>query len=141
MTTPGLDIVYDRCAYVLDVDVNGVQQPESDSGIAFPFTWKEHWEKTLSQAQHELKESEQLEQVKVKVKPKPYEPTKEERQSPDGRHTKQLVDTEHIPVIEFDYAFATDIPGDPNSKISMMVAADSIHTSIFAVVAMARTIM
>ena len=36
-------------------------------------------------------------------------------------------------MIEFDYAFATDTPGGP--KISMMVATDSIHGSIFAVVA------
>ena len=42
---------------------------------------------------------------------------------------------EHIPVIEFDYAFATDMPGDPNRKISMMVETDSIHGSFFAVVA------
>ena len=55
--------------------------------------------------------------------------------SPDGTHTKQLVDMEHIPVIEFDYAFATDTPGDPNRNISMLVATDSIHGSIFAVVA------
>ena len=34
-------------------------------------------------------------------------------------------------MIEFDYAFATDTPGSP--KISKMVAADSIHGSIFAV--------
>ena len=86
-------------------------------------------------------------QVKVKVPPKLYDPTKEERQSheatqcpfrvwceicvkaksPEGRHTKQLVDTEHIPAIEFDYAFETDAPGDPNKKFSMMVAADSVH--------------
>ena len=32
-------------------------------------------------------------------------------------------------MIEFDYAFATDTPGGPN--ISMMVATDSIHGSIF----------
>ena len=38
-------------------------------------------------------------------------------------------------MIEFDYAFATDVPGDPNRRISMMVATDSIHRSIFAVVA------
>ena len=95
------------------------------------------------------------EQIKVKVPPKPYEPTKEERQSHeathcpfrpwcevcvkakslDGKHTKQLGNPEHIPVIEFDYAFATDTPGDPNRKISMMVATESIHVSIFAVVA------
>ena len=36
-------------------------------------------------------------------------------------------------MIEFDYAFATDTPGGP--KISMMIATDSIHGSIFAVVA------
>ena len=36
-------------------------------------------------------------------------------------------------MIDFDYAFATDTPGGP--KISMMVATDSIHRSIFAVVA------
>ena len=45
------------------------------------------------------------------------------------------MDTEHILLIEFDYAFATDIPGGPNRKISMMVATDSKHGSIFAVVA------
>ena len=38
-------------------------------------------------------------------------------------------------MIEFDYAFATDAPGDSNRNISMMVATDSIHGSIFAVVA------
>ena len=37
--------------------------------------------------------------------------------SPDGKHTKQLGNAEHIPVIEFGYAFATDTPGDPNRKI------------------------
>ena len=40
---------------------------------------------------------------------------------------------EHIPVIGFDDAFATDTLGGP--KISMMVATDSIHGSVFAVVA------
>ena len=47
--------------------------------------------------------------------------------SPDVKHTKQLGNPEHIPVIEFDYAFATDAPGDPNRRISKMVATDSIH--------------
>ena len=47
------------------------------------------------------------------------------------KHTKQLGNAEHIPVIEFDYAFTTDTPGDSNRKISMMVATDSIHGSIF----------
>ena len=92
-----------------------------------------------------------FEHVKVKVPPKPYEPTKAERQSheathcpfhawceicvkakrPDGKHAKQVGNPEHIPVIDFDYAFATDTPGGP--KISMMVATDSIHGTIFAV--------
>ena len=91
--------------------------------------------------------------MKVKVPPKPYEPTKQERQSheathcafrawceicvkaksPDGKHTRQLGNPEHITVIEFDYACATDTPGGP--RVSMMVATDSIHGSFFAVVA------
>ena len=94
-----------------------------------------------------------FEQVKVKVPLKPYEPTKEERQShdathcpfrawceicvkaksPDGKPAKQVENPEHIPVIEFDYAFATDAPGGP--KVSIMVATDSIHGWIFAFVA------
>ena len=49
--------------------------------------------------------------------------------------TENTPNTEHIPVIEFDFAFATDMPGDPNRKISMMVVTDSIHGTIFAVVA------
>ena len=51
--------------------------------------------------------------------------------SPYGKDTKQLRNPEHIPVIEFDYAYATDAPGDPNRRISMMVATDSIHGSVF----------
>ena len=171
-STPGFDIVYDREAYVLDVDVNdgahvndGRRKFDSHSGISFPVMRKEYWERALNQAQqdHERKESIQqdvhgenqntFEHLKVKVPPKPYEPTKEERQtheathcpfrawceicvkakSLDQKHAKQVVNLEHIPVIEFDYAFATDTPGGP--KISMMVATDSIHGSNLAVVA------
>ena len=93
--------------------------------------------------------------VKVKVPPKLYETTEEERQShaathcrfrawceicvkaksSDGRHKKRLVDSEHNPVIEFDCALATDTLGDPIRQISMMVATDSMHGSIFAFVA------
>ena len=173
-STQGFDTVYDRGAYVLDVDVNDGatvnnewQQSEHNSGISFPVIRKEYWERALSQAQQDHERQQRIqrdvhgenqnthEQIKVKVPPKPYEPTKEERQSheathcpfrawcevcvkaksPDGKHTKQLGNAEHIPAIEFDYAFATDTPGDPNKKISMMVATDSIHGSIFAVVA------
>ena len=156
VTSPGFDIVYDRGACVLDVDVNDG-----------PVIRKEYWERALSQAQqdHERKQSIQqdvrgenqntFEHVKVKIPPKHYEPTKVERQpheathcpfrawceicvkakSPDGKHTKQLGNAEHIPVIKFDCAFATDALGDPSRRISMMVATDSIHGSIFAVVA------
>ena len=62
--TPGFDIVYDRGAYVLDVDVNGGvfvnderRKFESDSGISFPVIRKEYWERALNQAQqdHERK--------------------------------------------------------------------------------------
>ena len=172
--TPGFDIVYDRRAHVLDVDVNdGVyvnderRQFEHDSGISFPVIRKEYWERALSPAQqdHERQQGIQqdvhgeeqhtFDQIKVKVPQKPYEPTKEERmsheathyalrawceicvkaKSPGGKHTKQLGNAEHIPVIEFDYAFATDTPDDPNRKFSMMVATDSVHGTIFAVVA------
>ena len=66
------------------------------------------------------------EQIKVKVQPKPYEPKRKrsvqsheatycpfrawcevcvKAKSPDEKHTKQLGNAEHIPVIEFDYAF------------------------------------
>ena len=139
----------------------------SDSGISFLVIRKEYWERALSQAQqdHERKESIQqdvhgenqntFEEVKVKVPPKPYEPTKEERQSheathcpfrawceicvkarsPDGKHAKQVGNPEHIPVVDFNYAYATDALGDPIRRISMIVATDSIHGSIYAVVA------
>ena len=116
-----------------------------------------------AQQEHERKESIQQDvhgenrntfaHVKVQIPPKPYEPTKAERQtheathcpfrawceicvkakSPHGKHAKQVGNPERIPVIDFDYAIATDTPGGP--KISMMVATDSIHGSIFAVVA------
>ena len=59
-STPGFDIVVDRRAYVLDVDVNnGVfanderRQFEHDSGISFPVIRKEYWERALSQAQQD----------------------------------------------------------------------------------------
>ena len=61
-STPGFDIVYDRAAYVLDVDVNdglhvndGRREFESDSGISFPVIRKEYWERALNQAQQESK--------------------------------------------------------------------------------------
>ena len=59
--------------------------------------------------------------------------TRVKAKSPDGKHAKQEENPEHILVIEFEYAFAIDTPGGP--KISMMVATDSIHGSMFAVVA------
>ena len=163
---------------MLDVDVNdGVyvnderRQFEHDSGISFPVIRKEYWERGSSQAQQDHERQQGIpqdvhgenqhafEQVKVKVPPKPYEPTKEERlsheathclsrawceicvkaKSPDWKHTKQLGNAEHILVVEFDYAFATDMPCDPNRKISMMVATDSSHGSIFVVVALRQS--
>ena len=108
---------------------------------------KENWERALNQAQqdHEGKESTQqdvhgenqntFEHVKVKVLKALRAHRRGTSVSPDGKHAKQLENLEHIPVIEFDYAFATDTPGDPNRRISMMDATDSIHGSMFAVVA------
>ena len=172
-STSGFDIVNDRGAYVLDVDVNdGVyvnderRKFESDSGISFPVIRKEDWEGALNQAQqdHESNQSIQpdvhgenqntFEHVNVKVhvqslaspRKRNVSPTKPhivrfrawceicvKTKSPEGKHAKQVGNLEHIPVIEFDDAFATDTLGGP--KISMMVATDSIHGSIFAVVA------
>ena len=40
---------------------------------------------------------------------------------------------EQLPVIEFDFAFATDTRGGP--RMSMMIATDSIHGSVVVVVA------
>ena len=156
--TSGCDIVYDRRAYVLGVDVNdGVylnnerQQSEHNSGISVLVTRKEYLEGVLSQAQQDHERQQRIqrdvhgenqnthEQIKVKVHPKPFEPTKEERQSHEAtvfplvgvksaskpralteNTPNSLENAEHIFVIEFDYAFATDTPGDPNRKISMM---------------------
>ena len=43
-TTPGFDMVYDRGAYVLDVDVtDGDQKPENNSGSAFPSYVQNFW--------------------------------------------------------------------------------------------------
>ena len=102
-STPGFGIVYDRGAVVLDVKdgvyVNDERRKfEGDFGISSPVIRKEYWERALNQAQqdHERKESIQqgvqgenqntFEHVKVKVPPKPYEPTKEERQSHEATH-------------------------------------------------------
>ena len=92
-STPGFDIVYDRGAFVVDVDVkDGVyvnderRKIESDSGISFRVIRKEYWERALNQAQqdHEKKESIQqdvhgenqttFEHVMFKVPPKLYKP-------------------------------------------------------------------
>ena len=53
--------------------------------------------------------------------------------SPTENTPNKWENPEHTPEIQFDYAFATDTPGGP--KISMIVATDSIHGSIFAIVA------
>ena len=104
-TTPGFDIVYDRGAHVLEVDVNdGVyvnderRRFENASGISFLVIRKEYWERALSQAQQDHDRNQSIQQdvhgenqnmfehVKVKVPPKLYEPTKEERQSHEATH-------------------------------------------------------
>ena len=68
-STPGFDIVYDRGAYVLDVDVNdGVcvnderRKFESDSGISFLVIRKEYWERALSQAQQDHERQQGIQQ-------------------------------------------------------------------------------
>ena len=66
---PGFDIVYDRGAYVFDVDVNdGVyvnderRQFEHDSGISFLVICKEYWERGVSQAQQDHERQQGIEQ-------------------------------------------------------------------------------
>ena len=99
------DIVYDRGAYALDVDVDGGvylnderRKLESDSGISFPMIRKEYWERAFEPSTAGSGEKESIQQdlhgesqttfehVKVKVPPKPYEITKEERQSHEATH-------------------------------------------------------
>ena len=161
--TSGFDTVYDRGAYVLDVDVNdGVyvnnerQQSEHNSGISCLVIRKENWERALSQAQqdHERLHRNQRdvngenqythEQIQVKCHQSLTSPRKRSV-SPMKPHIVLSVlgvkfaskpraltentpnsweNAERIPVIEFEYAFATDTPGDPNRKFSMMVATD-----------------
>ena len=84
----------------MDVNVNdGVhvhderRNFENDSGLSFPVIRKEYRERALSQAPQDHERNQSIEQdvhgenqntfehVKVKVPPKPFEPTKEERQS------------------------------------------------------------
>ena len=99
--TPGLDTVYDRGAYVLDVEVNDggpLQKSERESGNAFPVIRTEHWERALIQTHRDYERKQAIhqevdgesqntfEQVKVKVPPKPFEPAKEERQSHEATH-------------------------------------------------------
>ena len=93
-TTPGFDTVYDRRAYVLDVDVNdgvgvndGRRKSESDSEITFPVIRTGLWERALSQAQQDYERKRAnhqdvhgenqntFEQVKVQGTTKPCEPT------------------------------------------------------------------
>ena len=69
-STPGFDIVYDRGAYVLDLDVSdGVyvnderRKFESDSGISFPVIRKECWERALNQAQQDHERSRYLQSL------------------------------------------------------------------------------
>ena len=164
-TTREIDIVYDRGAYVLDVDVNDgvyVNDERRQSGSDFWNHFSRDTQRVLgtslepSTQGHDRNQSTQqdvhgenqntYEQVKVKVPSKLHEPTKEERYSHEATHclfrvwceicvkaknTKRLVDTQHIPMIEFDYAFAAETLGDPYRNISMMIATDSIQGPIF----------
>ena len=89
-TTPGFNMVYDMEAYVLDVDVNAMMEAKSPKTILESLlpSNAQHIERALSQAQHEHERKrathqdvhgenqKTFEQVKVKVPPKPYEPTK-----------------------------------------------------------------
>ena len=124
-STPGFDIVHDRGACVLDVDalmesmsmMKG-QNSRATLESAFPDTQRVLGT-SLERQSREATHCPFRAWCEICVKAK----------SPDGKHAIQVVNPEHIPLIEFGYAFATDTPGGP--KISMMVATDSIHGSIF----------
>ena len=63
--TPGFDIVYGSGAYELDVDVyvnDERRKFEDDSGISFPVTRKEYWERALSQAQQDHERNQSIQQ-------------------------------------------------------------------------------
>ena len=67
--TPGFDIVYDRGAHVLDVEVNdGVyvnderRQFEHASGISFSVIRKEYWKRALSQVQQDHERQQGIQQ-------------------------------------------------------------------------------
>ena len=147
-TNAGFGIVYDRGASVVDVDVtDGGQKSENNSGIAFPIIRTEHWEKTFSRQDVRGETQNSFEQVKVP--PKAYEPTKEKphissfpclvrglRQGQEPRRRKHETTSGHgTPCNSVRLHVRNGHLGDPNRKISMMVATDSIHGSIFAVVA------
>ena len=104
-STTRCDIVYDKRAYVLDVDVNdGVyvnnerQQSEHNSGISFLVTRKEYWERALSQAQQDHERQQRIqrdvhgenqnthEQIKVKVHPKTFQAHERGSVSPKKPH-------------------------------------------------------
>ena len=125
-STPGSDILCDRGAYVVDVDVNdavhvndGRREFESDSGISFPVVRKEYWERALNQAQqdHERQESiqqdvpgehqntleyERLSHVATHCPFRAWCEICVKAKSPDGKTHQTSGNPEHIPVIEFD---------------------------------------
>ncbi len=55
--------------------------------------------------------------------------------SKNNKHMQQNPDAEHIPVIELDYTFGSERPGDVECKATLLVATDSIHSSVMAVLA------
>jgi len=91
-----------------------------------------------------------------KVAPQPRGPSQQERddhevdhipfrawcakcvagKSPDMVHQKKKDfsdEPQKIPVIEFDYSFLSDSKSDPESKLTMLVAVDSVYESITSI--------
>ena len=56
--------------------------------------------------------------------------------SPDVHRRKQPKPSEEkLPVIEFDYTFGTDRHGDPERKVAILVATDSVRNSVVSLMA------
>ena len=89
-------------------------------------------------------------EVRAKVPPAPYTPSAPERKAheathcpyrawcsdcvagktPERRHLTGKANPEKAPCIELDYNFGSDKSDDPEHKVTMLVACDSVHQSL-----------
>ena len=109
-------------------------------------------EKARVSGQGEVLETEPSHEVGAKVARKPYTPNAQERElhesthtpyrnwcthcvqglAPDSKHAKTVQPDDAIPTIHFDYADGSGKTSDPESKITLLMAHESLHGSIMA---------